>query len=178
MVRGTVMRFLAIVLPALLGGALVWFFAPTFLGPQPVPVNPDLPSFSQITDEDLQKKPAKKTTMMSGEKRRSRAEQLLGKQFKYVTGNDIRSADWFSALEPQQLERAMDECFILSEQDLAMKHAAALRGDDEDAFPAINREDSAETVAQLMGSPNMTQLRICKNVFVAYWAKHGEKFEF
>lgn len=171
------MRFLTVLIACCAGAAAVWFLMPTI---QPVPVNPDLPSFSRVLDEEgeTQTKPAKKTTMMSSEKRWTRAEQLVGKKFKYITGDEVRSADWFSALETPQLERAMDECFLISEPELSMQHAAALRDEDVGTADLIDRDDPAKTMAQLMGGPNMKQLLMCKNVFVAYFARHGEKFEF
>lgn len=169
------LRVLTVVISCCAGAAGVWLFMPTI---QPVAVNPDMPSFSRVTDEETQKKPVRKTTMMSGEKRQARAEQLIGKKFKYITGDEIHSADWFSALETPQLERAMDECFLLSEPALSMQHAEAMRDEDVDVTELIDRNDPAKTMTQLMGSPNLKQLQMCKNVFVAYWARHGEKFEF
>jgi hypothetical protein len=169
------LRLLTVAISCCAGAAAVWLFTPTI---QPVAVNPDMPSFSRVTEEDLQQKPRKKTTMMSGEKRQARAEQLIGKEFKYITGDEVHSADWFSALETPQLERAMDECFLISDVQLSMQHAEALRDEDADKAELIDAEDRTKSVLKMVGSPNLKQLQTCKNVFVAYWAKHGEKFEF
>lgn len=169
-------RALIIVLSCAAGASAVWLFTPRITA---VPVNPDLPSFSRVLDEDAApQKPARKTTMMSGEKRRTRAEQLIGKNFKYITGDDPHSPEWFSALDVPQLERAMDECFLLSEPDLSMQHAAALRGDDDGLAALTEGEDRTKAMLEFMGSPNMKQLLTCKNVFIAYWDRHGEKFDF
>lgn len=48
------LRVLGVLLPACLGAALVWFFAPSFQGPQPVPVNPNLPAWAPIGSEEEQ----------------------------------------------------------------------------------------------------------------------------
>jgi hypothetical protein len=171
------MRALVIVMACIAGAAAVWLFTPRIT---PVPVNPDLPSFSQITDEDAAPaKPARKTTMMSGEKRRTRAEQLIGEPLKYITGENTRSPEWFSALDVPQLERAMDECYLLTEPELAMQHAAALREEGDDPVAALAEGgDKTKAMLDLMGAPNIKQVMTCKNVFVAYFDRHGEKFDF
>ena len=170
------LRVVTILISCCAGAAAVWFLMPTIGA---VPVNPDAPSFAQVAeDAEAPNEPVKKTAMLSAEKRRTRAEQLVGKKFKYITGEEIHSSEWFGALEPQQLERAMDECFLLTEPELSMQHAAALRDEDVSMEDLVDRNDPVKTMQQIMGGPSLKQLQMCKNVFVAYWAAHGETFKF
>jgi hypothetical protein len=47
---------------------------------------------------------------LSEQKRRSRAEQLIGKPLKYITPDAVHSEAWYAERGKQVIERAMDEC--------------------------------------------------------------------
>ncbi|HET6157414.1 MAG TPA: hypothetical protein VFE34_03640 [Dongiaceae bacterium] len=84
-------RVLLIAIACVAGALVTWLFVPTI---QPVGVNPDMPVFSR---DDQSKPPANAqgavSPMMSAEKRRSRAEQLVGTPLKYVTSGRVLTVD-------------------------------------------------------------------------------------
>jgi hypothetical protein len=52
---------------------------------------------------------------LSEQKRRSRAEQLIGKPLKYITPDAVHSEARYAERGKQVIERAMDECYLVQE---------------------------------------------------------------
>lgn len=111
--------------------------------------------------------------MMSAEKRRARAEQLIGEPMKYINGT-VRAADWFRDQGREVIEQAMDEGFLVSDLELRLQHVAALRREGEMEIP----EGDARQRFAAMVNPPVSAIMTCKNVFVVYWEQHGETFKF
>src|SRR5262245_49321919 len=99
-------RVLIIAVAAVIGAMSVWLFTPTV---RPAGVNPNMPVFKYDPDASPQEDTtAPPPGVMSDEKRRARAEQLVGKKLKYAT-DEVRDASWFAEQGVQVIERAMDE---------------------------------------------------------------------
>jgi hypothetical protein len=111
--------------------------------------------------------------MMSAEKSRARAEQLIGEPMKYINGT-VRAADWFRAQSREVIERSMDEGFLVSNMELHLQHVAALCREGEMEIP----EGDAQQRFAAMVNPPVSAIMTCKNVFVVYWEQHGETFKF
>jgi len=50
------------------------------------------------------------------------AEQLVGKQLKYITDDEVHATGWFNDQGVQVIERAMDECYLVTNCDLYLEH--------------------------------------------------------
>ena len=113
-----------------MGALSVWFLVPTvpLAKVAEVPVSSSLP-----TSKEIKGKPVVSGAPMSAEKRRIRAEQLIGEPFKYISKTEVYGKGWFTDQGVQAIERAMDECFLLADSDLFFEHVAATsEGDIED----------------------------------------------
>lgn len=146
-------RVLIIAVAVLLGAASVWFLVPT-----PAATVADAPSSS--------KEIAGKAgyPRMSAEKRRTRAEELVGQKFKYISKDEVYSTSWFTEKGPQAIERAMDECAILANEQLFIRHIM------ESADSSItDTEEDVDVLAHLgKMRPTFKQLRNCINAKIAY----------
>ena len=102
-------RVLIIAVAVLLGAASVWFLVPTvpLAKVTAVQTSSNLP-----TSKDIASKPTYSGSPMSADKRRTRAEGLVGQKFKYISKDEVFSASWFTDKGPQAIERAMDECAL------------------------------------------------------------------
>jgi len=153
-------RVLIIAVAVLLGAASVWFLIPTvpLAKVTEVPTSSDLP-----TSKETVSKPVLSGGPMSAEKRRIRAEQLVGEPFKYISKTEVYSKGWFADQGVQVIERAMDECFLLGDSDLFFEHvAASSEGDIED----MDTEETQEHLRSIQ--PSFAQLRNCINANNAY----------
>ena len=162
-------RVLIVAVACTLGALLTWLFVPTV---QPAGVNEDMPVFTYNPDaeEPAPTESVAKNGMLSEEKRRVRAEQIVGQPLQYITGKKVYSTEWFSNLGSQKMERAMDECFLITDPLLYMEHNQALH--DEDSG------EDGDLPAVMMKQASLPQMLTCKNLFVAYFAAHGEEFKF
>lgn len=150
-------RALIIAVAVLLGAASVWFLVPT-----PAATVADAPS-SLPTSKDVASKPAYSGSPMSAEKRRTRAESLVGQPFKYVSKSEVYSASWFTDKGPQAIERAMDECAILTNEELFVRHVM------ESADSSVTDTEDLDVVDRLKSMrPTFKQLRNCINAKIAY----------
>lgn len=163
-------RILIIAFAAFVGAIGTWFFIPTV---QKVPVNKDMPIFA--SDRDPTERPDAVDPpkgMMSSEDRRERAEQLIGESLKYITPDAVRGETWYAEQGKAIIERAMDECYLILEY-----HQYA----HEDA-PAGEHAELAEggwgEEILTLPTPTTQQTANCLNVYRAYFAMHGKKFEF
>jgi hypothetical protein len=111
-----------------------------------------------------------KNGMLSEDKRRLRAEQIVGEALQFITGNKVYGTDWFANLGTTKMERAMDECFLVTDPLLYMQHNEAIHDGDsgeDDDLPAV-----------MMKQASLPQIMTCKNLYVAYFAAHGEELKF
>ena len=150
-------RALIIAVAVLLGAASVWFLVPT-----PAATVADAP-IGLPTSKDIASRPAYSGSPMSAEKRRTRAENLVGTPFKYISKSEVYGASWFTDQGPQTIERAMDECAILSNQELFVRHVM------ESADSSITDTEDLDAVEHLKAMrPTFKQLRNCINAKIAY----------
>jgi hypothetical protein len=149
-------RVLIIAVAVLLGAASVWFLVP-------MPAATDA-SASLPTSKDVASKPVYSGSPMSAEKRRSRAESLVGQDFKYISKDEVFSASWFTDKGPQAIERAMDECAIITNEELFVRHVM------ESADSSLtDTEEDLDVVNHLKAMrPTFKQLRNCINAKIAY----------
>jgi hypothetical protein len=164
-------RVLIITIAAVIGALGTWFFIPTV---QSARINPDAPVFSG--DAGLEEK--ENTTVppkgvMSDEKRRTRAEQLVGKKLKYITDGVVHSQSWFTEQGVQVIERAMDECFLVTTPDLYLEHISQV---SEGGLDEV--EDGDKLAALQKMQPTFRQIRNCAGVYRAYAALHDLKVDF
>ena len=150
-------RVLIIAVAVLLGAASVWFLVPA-----PAATVADAPS-SLPTSKDVASKPAYSGGPMSAEKRRTRAENLVGLPFKYISKDEVHSVSWFTDKGPQAIERAMDECAILASQELYVQHVM------ESADSSATDMEDPDVMEHLKSTrPSFKQLRNCVNAKSAY----------
>lgn len=147
-------RVLIIAVAVLLGAASVWFLVPTSAATVAGAPN----------SKDVASKPAYSGSPMSAEKRRMRAENVVGQTFKYISKDEVFSASWFTDKGPQAIERAMDECAIITNDELFIRHVMA----SADSSVADSEED-LDVMAHLKTMrPTFKQLRNCINAKIAY----------
>jgi hypothetical protein len=147
-------RVLVIAVAVLLGAVSVWFLVPTSaatVGGAP-------------NSKDVASKPAYSGSPMSAEKRRMRAEGLVGQKFKYISKDEVFSTSWFTDKGPQAIERAMDECAIITNEELFVRHVM------ESADSSLtDTEEDVDVLAHLKTMrPTFKQLRNCINAKIAY----------
>lgn len=159
------LRVLAVAVACVAGVAITWFLVPTSYVTAGVGNGAADPSDAG---------PEIKTPMMSAAKRRTRAEQLIGDTMRYL-GKPVRSVDWYRERDRQTIERAMDECYFLSDMELYAQHALALRRDGELEIP--EGADAQQRFAAMM-TPSVADVQTCKNAYVVYFEMHGKEFKF
>ena len=157
-------RILIVAVACILGALVTWLFVPTI---QPAPVMRTAGADAPSTQPPEQQAAA--TPMMSEEKRHERAEQLVGGQIKYVPAEKVVGAGWFREQETQVIERAMDECFLLTDKFLYAEHVHAL---------SDGGYEVADDPAAVWPHPSLKQLMTCKNVFTVYAELHGKTLDF
>jgi hypothetical protein len=163
-------RVLVVAIAAVIGALGTWFFVPTDL------VEIHASGSAQASKPAAQQQAngtAPRNSVISNEKRRQRAEQLIGDELKYATGDRVYSADWFRDQGEQVIERAMDECFLVTETDLYLQHRAALS--DEDRGDVAGNDPMAMAAGF---KPSFKQIQNCANVYRAYSALHDIKLDF
>jgi hypothetical protein len=149
-------RVLIIVVAVLLGAASVWFLVPTSAA--------TVGGLSLPSSGDVASKPVYSGSPMSAEKRRTRAENLVGQNFKYISKDEVFSASWFTDKGPQAIERAMDECAIITNDELFIRHVMASANSS-----VADSEDDLDVMAHLKTMrPTFKQLRNCINAKSAY----------
>jgi hypothetical protein len=156
-------RVLIIAVAVLLGAASVWFLIPAPVAtvadtPASLPTSKDLPTVNEVAST-----PVLSGGPMSAEKRRTRAEQLIGEPFKYISKDEVYSKGWFTEHGVQVIERAMDECFLLGNSDLFFQHVAAT---SDGALVDMDPEEAKEHLKEIQ--PSFSQLRNCINANRAY----------
>jgi hypothetical protein len=165
-------RVLIIAIACVIGALGTWLFVPTV---QPVPVNPDMPVFKYDPDPAPKADTtAPKAGVITEEKRRLRAEQLIGKKMKYIVGDQVHAQSWFTEQGPPVIERAMDECYLLGDRDLYPRHLAVLAGEGDPGEPP-----SMEAILAADKAPmSIKQGQNCIGAARAYAALHGLKVDF
>ena len=153
-------RVLIIAVAVVMGALSVWFLVPTV----PLAKVVDGPTDSTLpTSKEFMGKSVLSGGPLGAEKRRTRAEQLVGEQLKYISKTEVYSKGWFTDQGVQVIERAMDECFLLGDSDLFFEHVAATSESE------IQDMDPEETKAHLKSiQPSFSQLRNCINANRAY----------
>ena len=151
-------RVLIIAVAVLLGAASVWFLVPT-----PAVTVADAPS-SLPTSKDMAAKPSLSGSQMSPERRRMRAEELVGQKFKYISKDEVHSSGWFTDQGVAVIERAMDECAILTNEELFIRHIMA----SADSSVSDTEEDLDPIEHLKAMRPTFKQLRNCINAKIAY----------
>jgi hypothetical protein len=148
-------RVLIIAVAVLLGAASVWFLVPT---PAATDASASLP-----TSKEVASRPAYSGSPMSAEDRRMRAENLVGQPFKYISKDEVFSASWFTDKGPHAIERAMDECAIIANEQLFMQHII------ESADSSVTDTEDLDVIEHLKSMrPTFKQLRNCINAKIAY----------
>jgi hypothetical protein len=163
------LRVLTIAVACIAGAAMTWVFVPTdqmpsmgqmSFGPAEADAEPELggQQEAQLT-----------TPMIGNDERHQRAEQLVGEELKYITGGDaVHDVAWVRDLGPKRIERAMDECFLITDKFLYNAHWIAQHGD-----PAADLDP-----AKVLAMPFPSDLVSCKNAITAYYEMHGKEFNF
>jgi hypothetical protein len=165
-------RILVIALACMVSALGVWLLVPTV---GPVPVNKDLPAFEYDPDPAPKADTtAPKAGVITEEKRRLRAEQLIGKTMKYIVSSEVHSASWFTEQGSPVIERAMDECYLLSDPELYPRHVAALDGgEDPGEYPSM------EAILAASSRPmTIKQTQNCMGAARAYAQLHGLNYDF
>jgi hypothetical protein len=156
---------------AVIGAVGTWFFIPTV---QSARINPDVPAFSDNAGpEEKANTTVPPKGVMSEEKRRARAEQLVGKQLKYITNDVVHGESWFTEQGVQVIERAMDECFLVTTPDLYLEHLSQV---SEGGFDEVADGDRPALLQKMQ--PTFRQIRNCAGVYRAYAALHDIKVDF
>lgn len=161
------LRILGILLPACFGAMLVWFFAPTFQGPQPVPANPDMPTWAPIGSEDEEQptaKPDKKYAALKGRDLDEQAQQLYGEELSILTLDVDYSMDELRERGKKFVARALVECWVFTDAALRIGYLESIEGSADDP--------------RLLKQPTTAQLLTCKNVFKVDAEMHGTTFDF
>lgn len=160
-------RVLVVAVACVFGALVTWLFVPTV---QKVPVNPNMPVFTYDPDPaEREDTTAPKVGMITEEKRRTRAEQLIGKKLKYAT-DEVRSKSWYLGQGTPVIERAMDECYIVTNMDMWMEHQSAVA---EGGFDEVEPGDKNAMLRKMQ--PSFRQARNCANVMRAYAELHNIK---
>jgi hypothetical protein len=150
-------RILIVGLACIVGVAVVWLFVPTA-------------QFAPASTNATESATSSKTVGSPGispEKRRTRAEQLVGDSLIYISRDEKRSVGWFRQQDEHVLERAMDECYLLTDPDLYLQHVEEL-ADDVDI--ANVETDPASVIEKFR--PTFTQLSSCANARIVYGELH------
>ena len=147
-------RVLIIAVAVLLGAASVWFLVPTSAAT----------GAGGSSSKDVASRPAYSGSPMSAEKRRMRAENVIGQNFKYISKDEVFSTSWFTEKGPPAIERAMDECAILANEELFIRHVM------ESADSSLTDSgEELDVIAHLKATrPTFKQLRNCINAKIAY----------
>ncbi len=144
-------RVIIIAVAVVMGALSVWFLVPAM----PLAKVADAPNSVD--------KPALSGGPMSAEKRRTRAEQLIGEPFKYISKDEVHGKGWFAGQGVPAIERAMDECHLMSDGDLFWQHVKATADSD------LLEMDEEQQVAHFKSTrPTFKQLRNCVNAKRAY----------
>ena len=147
-------RVIIIAVAVVMGALSVWFLVPAM----PLANVSDAPSSKETVG-----KPALSGGPMSAEKRRTRAEQLIGEPFKYISKDEVHGKGWFAEQGVPAIEHAMDECYLMSESDLFWQHVKATADSD------LLEMDEEQQVAHFKTTrPTFKQLRNCVNAKRAY----------
>ena len=168
-------RVLLIAIACVIGALIGWLFMPTV---QPAPVKRDMPVF-EPNAERAEKEDTTVPWAMSSEKRRARAEQLIGKPLKFIAPDVVHSEAWYGEQGKQVIERAMDECYLLLEYH-QYAHDDAPEEYAEDTADEAGWDEAGweEQLSALTNPATTKQMKNCLNVYRAYHAMHGRKFEF
>jgi len=160
-----VFRVLIGVLAAIVGASGTWFLVPTS---QMSSIGSDTPVLARTS--------APRNPVFSEEVRRERAERLIGDDLRYITRDTVHSTSWFNEQGEQAIERAMDECFLVTEPELYLQHVSATSDQsDEDA----SEEAKGDPMTKMASfQPSLKQIQNCANAARAYSALHGIRFDF
>ena len=101
------------------------------------------------------------------------AEQLVGKQLKYITDDEVHTTGWFNDQGVQVIERAMDECYLVTNYDLYLEHLSEV---SEGGLDEVADGDKMAALRKLQ--PTIKQALNCANVHRAYAALHDIRFDF
>ncbi len=101
---------------------------------------------------------------MSAEKRRMRAEGLVGQKFKYISKDECSARAGSPSKGPQAIERAMDECAIMTNEELFVRHVM----ESADSIAHGYGRGSGRAGALKAVRPTFKQLRNCINAKIAY----------
>jgi hypothetical protein len=160
------LRVLTVAIACIAGAAMTWVLVPTEqmssmgVGPAEAEAEPEAATQQQ----------AQLTTPMIGiDERHERAESLVGEELKYITGGDtVHDVAWFRSLGAKGIERAMDECALVTDKLLYNAHWLAMHGDpNADVDPAT-----------VLAMPYPADLVSCKNAIAAYYEMQGKEFNF
>jgi hypothetical protein len=157
------MRVLIVALAALVGALGTWFLVPTS---QMSSIGSETPMLARTS--------APRNPVLSAEMSRERAERLIGDDLRYM--DTVHSTSWFNEQGEQAIERAMDECFLVTEPELYLQHVSATSDhSDEDASKAAKGDPMAIAASF---QPSLKQIQNCATAARAYSALHGIKFDF
>jgi hypothetical protein len=98
------------------------------------------------------------------EKRRARAETLIGDRLRIITPGERRSADWFVSQGAKTVQRALDECYLVLHHELYALYVDALGAD--------------EIEKSVLYGPNLKQRTSCANAYRADATIKGIKLDF
>lgn len=146
------------------GMVLMWLAMPIL---RPVWKNPDQPAFSDLhkfTAPPEGDAAAIKRYEALEEKRRARAETLIGDRLRIITLDERHNSEWFVAQGAKLVQRALNECYLLLHHDLYARYVEALG------------EDEVEGRARY--GPNLKQKTSCANAYRAEAILKGIELDF
>jgi len=135
------------------GMVLMWLAMPAL---RPGWQNPDQAAFSDLhkfTDPPEGDAAAMERYEAMEEKRRARAETLIGDRLRIIVPEERRSTEWFVAQGAKVVQRALNECYLVLHHDLYARYVEALG------------EDEVEGRARY--GPNLKQKTSCANAYRA-----------
>lgn len=157
-------RPVTIAVSAACGMVLMWLAMPVL---RPAWENPDQPAFSDLrkfTAPPEGDAAAMKRYEALEEKRRARAETLIGDRLRIITPEERRSPEWFIEQGARVVQRALNECYLVLHHDLYARYVEALG------------EDEIESSTRY--SPNLKQRTSCANAYRADAAIKGIALDF
>jgi hypothetical protein len=156
-------RIFIIAVAVVMGALGFWYLVPAI---SLATVGSDAPALTDAPGEAEESvKMALLNGPMSQEERRARAEQLVGEPLKYLTDDEVRSPAWFTEHGVAELERAMDECFLMTDPDLHLRHILETSG-----RPLEDMTDADKLAMLKSMQPTLSQLHNCVNAQRAYAA--------
>jgi hypothetical protein len=139
------LRFMSIVLPAVLGAGLVWFLLPTLGQPQSAPSVP--PAVAELPQDDAAEptassgvepgEPLCQDCLMNKAQIQQAAQDLFGQELQIIDPDHDFSIEEYEGQSVEFLNQALAECMVLVNREMRDEYVASVAGLVENAerFP-------------------------------------------